>query len=278
MESAMLDDPETLATQYSRDGYVFPNPAMSAAQAAACRAKLEAVEHAVKDDPARRKTLRRYSNIVLDFVDEITRLPTITDRIAAVLGEDILVLDASFFIKEARSPNYVTWHQDLHYWGLDGEDEVTAWLALSPATPESGCMRFLPGSHRQVVDHRDTLDDRNLLTRGQELAVEVDEGDAVDVVLAPGELSLHHGRLIHASGPNRSDDRRIGLAIRYISTGMKAANDVPMTAMLVRGQDQHGNVALAEPPEGVLTDRDLARYEGIAGQRNAAMFKGAKPG
>jgi len=272
----MLDTPETFAAQYRRDGYIFPNRAMSPAEAAAYRAQLEAVEHDVKDDPARRKTLRRYSNIVLDFVDQITRLPAITERVAALLGEDILVLDASFFIKEAQTPNHVTWHQDLHYWGLDGEDEVTAWVALSPATTESGCMRFLPGSHRQIVDHRDTFDEQNLLTRGQELAVEVDESDAVDVVLAPGEFSLHHGRVFHASEPNRSTDRRIGLAIRYIAAGMKTAGGAPMTAMLVRGQDRHGNFTLAARPEGVLTARDLARYEGIAGQRNAAMFKGAK--
>jgi ectoine hydroxylase-related dioxygenase (phytanoyl-CoA dioxygenase family) len=274
----MLDNPETFAAQYRRDGYIFPNRAMSEAEAAAYRAQLETVERAVKDDPPRRKTLRRYSNIVLDFVDQITRLPTITDRVAAVLGPDVLVLDASFFIKEAGTPNYVTWHQDLHYWGLDGEDEVTAWVALSPATIQSGCMRFVPGSHRQVVDHRDTFDEANLLTRGQELAVEVDESDAVDVVLAPGEFSLHHGRVFHASEPNRSDDRRIGLAIRYIATRMRTAEGAAMTAMLVRGDDRHGNFTLARPPEGVLTDRDLARYEGIAGQRNAAMFKGAKPG
>jgi hypothetical protein len=273
---------ENLAAQYRRHGYAFPLRAMSEADAAVFRAKLEAVERDVKDDPPRRKTLRRYANIVLDFVDQITRLPAITDRVAAVLGEDILVLDASFFIKEANTPNHVTWHQDLHYWGLEGEDEVTAWVALSPATPQSGCMRFVPGSHRQIVDHRDTFDEANLLTRGQELAVEVNESDAVDVVLAPGEFSLHHGRVFHASEPNRSDDRRIGLAIRYIATRMQTAGGAEMTAMLVRGTDRHGNFTLAEPPEGVLSGRDMARYEGIAGQRNTAMFAtmngGAKQG
>jgi len=274
----MLDNPEAFTARYQRDGYIFPNRAFSEAQAADYRARLEAIEHEVKDDPPRRKTLRRYSNIVLDFVDQITRLPAITDRVAALLGPDILVLDASFFIKEADTPNYVTWHQDLHYWGLEGEDEVTAWVALSPATAESGCMRFKPGSHREIVDHRDTFDEANLLTRGQELAVEVDESDAVDVVLAPGEFSLHHGRVFHASEPNRSDDRRIGLAIRYIATRMQTAEGAEMTAMLVRGTDLHGNFTLTAPPEGVLSPGDIARYESIAGQRNAAMFKSAKQG
>ena len=89
----MLDNPEALAARYGRDGYVFPLTAMTAAQAARYRARLEAVEAEVKDDPARRKTLRRYSNVVLDFVDEITRLPAITDAVAALLGPDLLVLD-----------------------------------------------------------------------------------------------------------------------------------------------------------------------------------------
>lgn len=274
----MLDNQAALAEAYARDGYFFPLRAMSADRAAAYRARLEAVEADAKDDTARRKMLRRNTNIVADFVDEITRLPAITDRVASILGEDLLVLDASFFIKEAQSASFVTWHQDLHYWGLEGEEEVTAWVALSPSTRRSGCMRFVPGSHRQIVEHRDTFDEQNLLTRGQELAVEVDERDAVDVELAPGEFSLHHGRVFHASEPNTSDDRRIGLVIRYISPAMATAGGAKMTAILVRGEDRHGNFALADPPEGVMTERDLARYEVIAGQRTSAMFKGAKRG
>ena len=88
---------------------------------------------------------------------------------------------------------------------------MTAWVALSPATIESGCMRFVAGSHKQpIVPHFDTHAEQNLLTRGQEIEVEVEEADATDVVLRPGQVSLHHGHLFHASNPNDSDDRRIG--------------------------------------------------------------------
>ncbi len=66
--------------------------------------------------------------------------------------------------------------------------------------------------------------------------------------------------------------------IRYIAPSMKTTGAAPMTATLVRGEDRHGNFALADPPEGVLTERDLARYEVIAGQRTSAMFKGAERG
>src|SRR4029077_19544658 len=103
------------------------------------------------------------------------------------------------------------WHQDSTYWGLSTPDVVTAWVAFTPSTVESGCMRVIPGSH--LVDqlpHRDTFARHNLLSRGQEVAVEVDETKAQDVVLQPGEMSIHHVRLVHGSNVNRSSHRRIG--------------------------------------------------------------------
>lgn len=266
------------AADFERDGYLFPVTVMSEDAAAGYRAQLETIERRHADDPDRLKVLRRYSNIVLPFVDEIARMPGVTDPVAGILGPDLLALDCSFFIKEANTPNFVSLHQDLHYWGLEGEDEVTAWVALSPATVESGCMRFLPGTHRESIDHVDTFDEKNLLTRGQELAVDVDESAAADVVLRPGQMSLHHGRVVHGSNANRSNDRRIGLAIRYIPTSMRQAPGGSMCAMLVRGEDRHGHFDLVDPPSGLMTEADLARHERIANARNSVMFKGAETG
>ena len=94
---------------------------------------------------------------------------------------------------------------------------VTAWVALSPSTPESGCMRVVPGTHkREVVPHQDTFGAQNMLSRGQEIAVEVDEDHAVDLVLQPGQMSLHHVKIFHGSRQNRAKDRRLGFAIRYL--------------------------------------------------------------
>ena len=116
--------------------------------------------------------------------------------------------------KEARNPSYVSWHQDLTYWGLDCDDLVTVWVALSPASEESGCMRVLPGSHRQeLLPHEDIYDPDNMLTRGQEISIHVDEQAAVAMALEAGQMSLHNVRLAHASGPNRSGDRRIGVSL-----------------------------------------------------------------
>ena len=270
----MLDTNERLAASYARDGYYFPIRVMSEAEAAGHRAELERAEAIAAGRPDGQRWFKDASNLVMGFVDRISRDPAVTDPVAAVLGEDVLVFSASFFVKEPRTTSYVSWHQDLHYWGLEGDDEVTAWIALSPATPESGCMRFVPGSHRESVDHRDTFHADNLLTRGQEIAVEVDEADAVDVVLRPGEMSLHHGRVFHASNPNRSDDRRIGLAIRYVPTSMRPMAGARFAAVLARGQDRHGHFDLVEGAKGLLDEADIARHAEISERRRRVLMRG----
>ena len=261
-----------LAARYERDGFVFPVDVMTQAQANGCRQQLEALEARDSDDFPIKACVRRYPNLVLPFVDEITRRTEITDIVAEILGPDLLVLDSPFFIKEANSPNFVTWHQDLHYWGLEGEQEVTAWVALSPASVKSGCMRFVAGSHTTELAHRDTFSAENLLSRGQEIAVEVDDSDAVEASLETGQMSLHHGQVIHGSNPNGTDDRRIGLAIRYISTKMTQAPGGNMAAMLVRGKDTHHNFRACKPPSGTMTKDDIAYWREIAGARNSVMM------
>ena len=77
-------------------------------------------------------------------------------------------------------------------------------------------MRVVPGSHKAQVAHRDTFAAGNLLSRGQEIAVDVEEANAVDIVLRPGEMSLHHVLIFHGSNQNEGDDWRIGFTIRYI--------------------------------------------------------------
>tara|TARA_R110002096_G_scaffold410842_1_gene610680 strand:+ start:127 stop:954 length:828 start_codon:yes stop_codon:yes gene_type:complete len=273
MTAAISTAPSSIAERFDRDGFVFPLTAMSGAEAADYRAKLEAAEAQHATDPEFRKCLRRYPNLLLPFVDEVTRLPAITDAVAEILGPDLLVLDPPFFIKEPRTPHFVSWHQDLHYWGLEGEDEVTAWVALTPATVENGCMRFVAGSHRQTVEHIDTHAEQNLLTRGQELAVEVDESEASDVELQAGQFSLHHGRVFHASHANASNDRRIGLAIRYIPARMTQIAGGQMAAMLVRGEDRFGNFRECRPPSGVFMPKDLEHWRDMQGARDKVIYR-----
>ncbi len=271
----MQIDLENLKSSYERDGFYSPIDVMSAEQAAAYRGELEEIEARIKDDKDKRRALRRHSGLVLPFVDAITRLPSVLEPVAAILGPDVLVLDTPFFIKEANSTSFVSWHQDLHYWGLDNEDEVTAWVALSPATRESGCMRFVPGSHRQIVAHHDTHDERNLLTRGQEISVNVDDSEAVDAELRPGQMSLHHGRVFHASNPNTTGDRRIGLAIRFVAPSMAQADGTKLAAVLVKGEDRYGNFIHAQPPKAAFDAAAIAQHQAAADARNSALFSGA---
>lgn len=259
---------------FTRDGFVYPITAMSEAQAAIYRTQLEDFENTHGREQQYRRCLKRYPNLVMPFIDEISRLPAITDAVAEILGPNLLALDTPFFIKEPRTDAFVSWHQDLHYWGLEGEDEVTAWIALSPASAQSGCMRFVPGSHNQVVDHNNTEAGDNMLSLGQEIAVEVNESDTVDAELKPGQMSLHHGRAFHASHPNRSDDRRIGLAIRYLSTRMKQAPGGKMAAMLVRGKDEHGHFQPCRRPSGLLLEDDYKHWLEVSGARVNVIMKG----
>ena len=158
-----------------------------------------------------------------------------------LIGPNIMCWGCQWWIKEPHSPHFVSWHQDSQYWGLDTDNLVSAWLALSPATVESGCMRFIPGSHLGPdMPHRDTWQDDNMLSRGQEIAVEIDEDETVDIEVGTGEAALFNYRLAHASHPNRSDDRRIAIAIRYVPPDARQTLATWDSATLVRGKDTHG--------------------------------------
>ena len=184
---------------------------MSVSEAQAIRADLEAAEAECADDREKLNLVRSYPDRLLPSFDALSRHPNLIAAVSQILGDDLMVWSGALFIKEANTSQIVSWHQDLTYWGLDDAEEVTCWVALSPATRESGCMRFVPGSHKKrLVPHKDTFDANNLLSRGQEISVDVDDNDGVDIVLQTGQASMHHGHLFHSSGPNTSDDRRIG--------------------------------------------------------------------
>ena len=247
-----------LRQSYERDGYVFPLEAMSPDRAAEHRATFESVEATYADDAVASRIVKGFASIVLPFVDEIMRLPSLLGPVKAILGDDLLVMGANFFVKEPATPAFVSWHQDLTYWGYDGVSEVTAWVALTAATPENGCMRFVQGSHRrEIVDHHDLFDESNMLSRGQEISVEVNEGEAVEAALQPGEMSLHHGHVFHASNPNRSAGRRIGLVIRYVTPAMKQVSGQTTFAHLVAGEDRLGHFELLSPATDVMADGDV---------------------
>src|SRR5438552_15655569 len=210
---------QTQIDQFWRDGCVFPVRVMLEADALAFRRDLEAFE--AKTGGPLQGDLRHKSHLLFSTLADLVRNSRIVDAIEDLYGPDLLCWTTNFFIKEANNPAFVSWHQDSTYWGLNKPDVVTAWVALTSSHEANGAMQFIPGTHTSdQIPHRDTFSKNNLLTRGQEVAVDVDASRARIIELQPGEMSLHHVRLVHGSPPNPSDDRRIGFAIRYIPTSV----------------------------------------------------------
>src|SRR6201986_2136403 len=268
--------PKLLSTDqvaaYRHRGFHFPIPALDSSEVAEFRRKLEDYE-AQSGGPIKAE-MRHRSHVLFTWIDEIVRHPKILDAVEDVLGPNILCWNTSFFIKEARDPGFVSWHQDATYWGLSSSDVVTAWVAMSPANKISGCMKFVPGTHLRQVEHEDTFDQNNLLTRGQEIAVKVDEKDAVLVELKPGQASLHHVLLFHGSEPNRSEDRRIGLAIRYIPTHLKQAVGQRDWATLVRGKDDYRQFEPEYVPKSDLEPGALAFHKAVTEEQVPGPYRG----
>lgn len=258
--------------RYRRDGFVFPLPVLTPAEALACRRRLEAVEAAHGGRLA--GELRQKPHLLFTWLADLVRHPAILDAIEDVLGPDLLVWSTSFFIKEARDPAYVSWHQDATYWGLSEPDVVTAWLAFTDATVDNGAMRMVPGSHGEQLAHHDTFAPHNLLSRGQEIAVEIDEARGVDVLLRAGEMSLHHVRMVHGSPPNHSDDRRIGFAIRYIPTRVRQLADSEDGAMLVRGVDTYRHFLAEHPPAADLSPEARAHHAESVARSARILYRG----
>jgi hypothetical protein len=266
-----------IAGAYHNDGYYFPHDVTSAGEAAALLADLEAAEAEVGSDRARLSLLRSYPSQLLPSFAALIRNPRMLEAASQIIGPDLLVWSTGFFIKEPGSKSYVSWHQDLNYWGLDGDDEVTAWYALTPATVENGCMRFVPGSHRKKdVPHVDKFAPDNLLTRGQELAVEVDDASAVNVPLRAGQASFHHGHLFHASGPNATNQRRLGVAIRYVAPSMKQTSGEKLLVSHVSGEDRYGHFEHMPAPAGRLQAEDWERARRNAEMKREILYKGVK--
>lgn len=231
---------ETAIAQYHDQGFYSPVDVLGTEEAAACRARLEAFE--ATQGGRLEQTQRNKAHLLFKWVDDLVRDPRVLDPIADLIGPDILCWNTLFWIKEANSPTFVSWHQDSHYWGLAGGEVVSAWIALSPASETAGCMRVLPGSHAaEALAHEDRYHDDNMLTRGQEVAETIDESRAVAMPLEPGQMSLHSTRTAHASGANRSADRRIGLSLHFMPPQTRQIVSDWDSAALVRGQDRYGH-------------------------------------
>ena len=229
---------------YRDNGYVSPLRAFDEAAARGYRAKLEDGERGHGLAPDRRRKMHLY----LKWVDEVVHHPGVLDAVEDLIGPDILVYHLTLWMKEPQTDAFISWHQDSTYFGLSPAEHVTAWVALSPSSLESGCVQVVPGSHLGgQVTHAQEKDQSNLFATGQSLHVPVDAPIEL-MVLEPGQFSLHHTYLFHNSMPNRSNDRRIGLGISYIPTRCRCSSKVRLSASLARGTDRFGHFDLDPRP------------------------------
>jgi non-haem Fe2+, alpha-ketoglutarate-dependent halogenase len=262
---------EELVQQYRDTGYLSPIRVLTTAEALQTRARLEAFEAGA--GPLAGK-LRQKSHLLFTWLNDLIRHPRILDAVEDIVGPDILCWGTSFFIKEPHNPAFVSWHQDSTYWGLEPADIVTAWIAFSDSTTENGAMRVVPGSHTMAqVPHRDTFRPDNLLSRGQEVMVDVNDSDADTLTLEAGEMSLHHVRLIHGSEPNPSDQRRIGFAIRYLPTYVRQVAGSHDWATLVRGLDRYGNFELEQRPDADMSEAAQRYHASVVGGHSQILMR-----
>ncbi len=257
--------------KYAREGYLFPIDVLTPSEVAEANANLDRTEKMLGGRLEGRNNQK--PNLLFPWIDRLIRHPKILDAVESVIGPDFFCWGSQFFIKRAGDPAFVSWHQDGTYWGLSKPDVVTAWVALTPSNPRSGGMKVVPGTHLSQVPHTDTFAETNMLSRGQEIAVKVDEKDAVDIVLEPGQMSLHHVLIFHGSPPNTAEHARVGFAIRYVPTHVSGAR---ATATLVRGVDRFGNFGAERVPQADMHPDAVAHHNEMLEQQLKVLYQGTE--
>ena len=257
--------------RFHRDGFLYPMTALDAGAARACADRLERYER--DTGKSAMKSLSLKAHVPFRMFSELIRHPRILDAVEDVLGPDVVCWGSSFFVKEARSESFISWHADTYYYGLEPRETVTVWLALTRANRVSGCLRCIPGSHRIEQAFDEAPSQHNILGRGQTTRG-VDAAKAVCMPLEPGQFSMHHECTVHSSEPNNSDHRRIGYSIHYCpahvhQTRFSTGAERP-TAALVRGVDAADNWREEPVTEA---DFDYAAWEWAEEQRRQFLSR-----
>lgn len=269
--------PKVLTTQqveqFRETGFLSPVDVMSEHEATQYLDQLESAE---KAHPAELNAENRNNaHLAFTFLDELAHHPIVVDAVEDLLGPNLSLWGSVLFIKEPRSKGFVSWHQDATYMGIEPHEYITPWIALTPSNPENGCMRMIPGSHKSPVrKHDDTFHEDNILTRGQ--AIEgVDESTAVDLVLRPGQMSLHHARVIHGSRPNRSSHRRVGFVLQSFMDPSARQVVGENYWMDIRGDSPRKDVISLGRPESDLDSRGRANRKRANANWAKILYQGA---
>ena len=236
--TSMLSEEQIAA--YRKDGFLTPLPALDPDDASNLCGDIEDFgrRHQVKEA----LILRNKAHLRMPSLIPVIKSPAVLNAVEGILGPDILCWGSSFFIKEPGGSEFVAWHQDSYYWDMEPDDVCVVWIALAPSTVDNGAMRVVPGSHAAPTKQHKASDKNsaNMLFTHEEIAIDVKEEDTVACVLKPGEMSIHHMGIIHGSGRNNTDERRIGYSITYLAPHVRHGGK-RNSAMLVRGEDKFGH-------------------------------------
>lgn len=259
--------PKKLSATQIRDfranGYLYPLDGLTTDEVVRYREELRKTEaHLGGSLMAIDKKYRGNLHFMCRWVDELARTPAILDAVEDLLGPDILLYTSRFFIKEPHSEGIAAWHQDSTYFGLRPHDHVTAWVALCDVTAETGPVEFATGSHiRGQLQQKSGLIKNSVNTAGQIIVEWFDQSQIGCAILKPGQFSFHHTCTVHQSQPNRSDERRIGLALSYIPTRTRYIGNRRMPACLVRGKDEQGHFDLQPRSQVDFGEIEMQRHD-----------------
>jgi non-heme Fe2+,alpha-ketoglutarate-dependent halogenase len=237
--------------QYNEEGYVAPLDILTKEEALEARNEIELIEKKMPNEID--KSGRYNVHLISPKLDAIVHNSKILDAVESIIGKNILVCSTTLFIKDPKQEGFVSYHQDAKYIGLEPHNWVTAWIAITDSNKENGCMRMWPKSHIELKDHNQKFNEGNLLTRGQTVEG-VPESEVKPVELKAGQMSLHHPRIVHGSGINKSNDRRIGFVVQsYIGTNVKqilGKNGV----QIARGDDEFHYHEVINRASSLLSD------------------------
>ena len=258
---------------YNEKGYVAPIDVLSIQEANEIREEIETIE---KKWPNALEGLgRNYVHMISPVFNNVCINNKILDAVESIIGKNILICGTTLFIKNANEKGFVSFHQDAKYIGLEPHNWVTAWIAVTNSNEENGCMRMWPGSHKEdLKNHEQKFDEDNLLTRGQTIAnVPIEETDPV--VLKAGQMSLHHPTVIHGSGLNRSNDRRIGFVVQsYIGSNVDQVLG-KIYVQKARGEDTHQFHEYSNVPKGLMVKEDIILWNKAKDELSKIFYSGA---
>ena len=248
--------------QYSNDGYLPGISLLSDNELKYYRdACFRCCGTGLQDGVHRQASNRVKPFLLYPWAAELVRHKRILDVVESLIGPDILVFHTTVWFKHPGTGDYVPWHQDATYFGLDPYEHVTAWVALTESTRENGCVEIMPGSHSLGQrPHRDDRDQSAMLSRGQTLSIDLNESLAAPLLLSAGEVSFHHTLLMHRSAPNNSPKPRVGFGISFIPTRVRHTTKTRLSATLVRGVDNFGHFDPEPSPTAEASDAAIAAH------------------